>query len=194
MKKKEKELLKKHFRNAIIYLKESRNYIYAISLIFLLGIIAGFVFSGSLGFLDEFLKELLEKTEGLNAFELILFIFQNNFESAFYGMIFGLVLGIFPIFVSVFNGIVLGYVFNKVVDSGGVFGLWRILPHGIFELPAIFISLALGFKLGMFIFSKDRKEELKERALNSLVLFIVIVIPLLLIAAFIEGMLIFFYK
>jgi len=34
--------------------------------------------------------------------------------------------------------------------------LWRLVPHGIFELPAVFISLGLGIKLGTFIFREYR--------------------------------------
>ena len=35
--------------------------------------------------------------------------------------------------------------------------LFRLLPHGIFELPAIFISLGLGLRFGMFIFQKEKE-------------------------------------
>ncbi len=194
MKKMDKQILRKNFRNAIAYLKESKNYIWAIALIFAVGIIVGFIFSGELSFLEKFIEEILKKTEGLNTGELILFIFQNNLISSLYGMVFGIVLGVLPVFTSLFNGLVLGYVFRRVWDSSGIREFWRILPHGIFELPAVFISLALGLKLGMFIFAKNKKEEFRQRLLKSLIIFIAIVIPLLAIAAVIESILISFYK
>ena len=39
----------------------------------------------------------------------------------------------------------------------GILVLWRLLPHGIFELPAIFISLGLGLKLGTSLISAKDK-------------------------------------
>ncbi|MEI6731787.1 MAG: stage II sporulation protein M, partial [archaeon] len=71
---------------------------------------------------------------------------------------------------------------------------WKIVPHGIFELPAIFVSLGLGIKLGAFVFGPERKKEFVRRALASLKVFVYVVLPLLIIAAIIEGMLIFLYK
>jgi len=48
------------------------------------------------------------------------------------------------------------------VQTDGFLSLWRLLPHGIFELPAVFISLGMGLKIGMFIFQK-KKLELVEK-------------------------------
>ena len=69
--------------------------------------------------------------------------------------------------------------------------LWRIFPHGIFELPAVFISLGLGLKLGTFIFQRNKLKAFAEFFWNSLRVFLFIVLPLLIIAAIIEGSLIF---
>jgi len=64
------------------------------------------------------------------------------------------------------------------------------LPHGIFELPAIIISFALGIKLGSFVFAKEPWAELRRFVINCIRIFFFIVIPLLVIAAIIEGILI----
>jgi len=52
--------------------------------------------------------------------------------------------------------------------------------------------LGMGLKFGTFFFQKNKMDSFKEYLLNSLRVFVFIVIPLLLIAAFIEGTLIFF--
>jgi len=70
--------------------------------------------------------------------------------------------------------------------------LWRILPHGIFELPAVFIALGMGLKFGGFIFQKEKIKSLREYFWNSLRVFLFVVLPLLIIAGIIEGTLIFF--
>jgi len=194
MKKSKANGFKRQFKDALSYLRESRNYILVIATIFLAGILLGFSFYSQLSFLDGILDGLIEKIRGLSTPGIILFIMQNNIKSAFYGLLFGAVLGIFPLMNSLSNGVVLGYVMNGVWVNSGIREFWRILPHGIFELPAIFISLSLGLKLGMFIFQKNKLSELSERARNSMIIFVCIVIPLLIVAAVIEGLLIAAYK
>lgn len=193
-KSKNRNSFRKQFREALKYLGESKNYLVAIVLIFAGGILFGAIFSSKLGFLDEILKQLVDKVHGLDTFGTILFILQNNITSAFYGIVFGVGLGIFPILASFSNGVLLGYVLKIVWFDSGVSEFWKILPHGVFELPAVFISLALGVRLGMFIFSKKKGKGFMERARNSIILFVCIVIPLLIIAAIIEGLLISMYK
>ena len=80
------------------------------------------------------------------------------------------------------------------INTDGGLSLWKILPHGIFELPAVFIALGIGIKLGMFIFQKKKLESLKNYSINSLRVFLLIILPLLVIAGIIEGTLIFLLK
>ena len=105
-------------------------------------------------------------------------------------MILGIFFGIFPLWFTLQNGYVLGFVSSISVGEAGIGSLWRIIPHGIFELPAIFISLGLGIKLGSFVFYKDSRKKFNEFLKNSLRVFIFIVIPLLVLAGIIEGFLI----
>lgn len=184
----------KEIREAFGYLGESKNYLWAIALIFIAGALVGFAFSESFSFLDSILGELISKISGMGPGELILFILQNNVKSSLYGIAFGVVLGIFPLITTLFNGILIGYVMKAVWLEAGVGEFWRILPHGVFELPAVVISLALGLKLGMFVFSKNAFGELKDRLKKSLIIFLCLVVPLLVVAAIIEGLLIFAYK
>ena len=101
-------------------------------------------------------------------------------------------LGIFPIFNAVFNGILLGYVYSKAVPIAGYFVIWRVLPHGIFELPAIFIALGLGVHLGASFFGKEKIKTLSKRFRLSFKAFLTVVLPLLVIAAIIESLLVVF--
>ena len=193
IKKKKQGIFKKideMLKDSLDYLSESKKYIWFVVGAFLLSGFFGFFCSAKLGFLDEVLRKIAEKAVGLGAFDLILFIFNNNIGSAFFSLIFGVFLGVFPLISTISNGIILGYVLKKVWEVSAFTNFWRILPHGIFELPALFISLALGVKLGMFVFSKDMKKEFVYRLYNSLKVFVFIVVPLLVIAAIIEGLLI----
>lgn len=192
--KKKKFNLKEEYIKSWNYLKESKNFIYVMIGIFVISFILAFFISPSDTFLDyinKFIQNLLEKTSGMSAIELIGFIFLNNLQSSFFGMAFGVVLGIFPVFAAIANGYLLGFVSSLAIIEDGALSLWRILPHGVFELPAIFISLGLGLKLGSFIFEKNKLETFRNFFWNSLKVFLFIVIPLLIIAGIIEGTLIF---
>jgi len=195
MKKKRGFSLKKEYKQSWKYIKESKNFIYISMGVFFAFFILAFFVSPSeniLNYIFTFIQELLEKTQGMSATELINFIFINNLKSSFFGMIFGVALGVFPILALIVNGYLLGFVSSLTTTEYGVLSLWRILPHGIFELPAIFISLGLGLKLGSFVFQKKKQESFRDFLLNSLRVFLFIVIPLLIIAGIIEGTLIFF--
>ena len=145
MKKKKQSQLKESLQ----YLKLSKKPIYFIALLFLFTIIIGYSYAFSLsGLLTPFLKELVDKTENLNPLELILFIFQNNAITSFLAVASGIFLGIFPLIITITNGIILGYVIERTTQLASFTELWRLFPHGIFELPAVFISLGLGIKLG----------------------------------------------
>ena len=196
-KMKERFNLKEEYIKSLNYIKDIKNFIFIIILVFFLFVFIGYFIPAPEYLENEilrFIQELLEKTKGMSPTQLIRFIFFNNLINSFLAVILGFFLGIFPLISGISNGYILGFISSLSVQSEGVSVLYRLLPHGIFELSAVFISLGMGLKLGTFIFRKNRKIPLKEYFLNSLRTFILIVIPLLIIAAIIEGSLIFFYK
>jgi len=169
------------------FLKEGRKYILFAVIIFLLFAIIGFVFP--IFFREQvlaLLEGLMGVFEGKGVYETIGLIFLNNVQASFLGVVLGIVFGVFPIMTAVVNGYILGFVANAAVGEAGIGVLWRLLPHGIFELPAIMVSIGLGLKIGFELF----KGRLKENFVESLRVFLFIVIPLLVIAAVIEGLLV----
>jgi len=220
------------FFKSLKFIRENLRYIYFIVCIFLLFGLIGFLFPT---FFEkqiiEMVRGLVEKTYGLDAFELTGFIFLNNVLSSFLALILGIFFGLFPLFTIILNGYVIGFVSNFAVAEGGVLVLWRLLPHGIFEIPAIMISAGLGFKIGfsllydfvkklkniskpfsyilillLFIFSifsfipifilslvdNNLRKKFLNNFFGSVKVFIFVVIPLLIVAAVIEGVLIYF--
>lgn len=201
---KKKKTSKNRKRNFLIdkyirswdYLKSSRKFIFAIIGIFFLLFLIGFFISPSESVIQkilEFIQNLLEETEGMSFLELFWFIFFNNLKVSFFGMAGGIFLGIFPVIESIINGYLLGFVAKETVLVDGFLSLWRIFPHGVFELPAVFISLGLGLKLGLVVFKRKGERNLKKVILNSLIVFAFVVIPLLFLAAIIESGLIVFF-
>lgn len=170
------------------FFKESRTYYFIISVIFIVSALVGFFFPVFFtDFIKNFIEEILGKTEGLGFLGLFLFILWNNVLSSFLGLVFGIALGIAPLFYSFLNGYVLGFVLNASSEVYGLGVILRILPHGIFELPALVVSLGLGLRLGTYLFRKKKKSGFVEELINSGKVFLFIVIPLLIIAGVIEA-------
>lgn len=205
MKNKKIKLVKKSnyiygsFRESLSYIAQSKNYIFSILILFLVfGFFGYFVSLPNNLYLAlmNMIKNLVSQVEDLNVFELIGFIFINNLKASFFALFFGIVLGIFPLVVIMFNGFLVGFVAKISVANSdfGLWSLWRLLPHGIFELLAVFVSAGLGLKLGTVIFSKNIEKEMKNRIILSIKTFFFFVLPLLFIAAVIESILISFFS
>jgi stage II sporulation protein M len=196
MKKKKKEgFLERGYKDSWEYILQSKNFILFSVFLFFIFALVGFFFPTPEVISKEILRlisEIVDKTEGFSTIQMVFFIFNNNVSAAFFGIILGILLGIYPFFSSVFNGYVLGFVGKVVSFEEGLSILWKLLPHGIFELPAIFLSFGLGMKLGTVFFRKDIKKNIKTYFLKSLEVFVFIVLPLLFLAAIIEGSLIGF--
>ena len=176
------------------YIKESKNFIWIILLVLLFSVLLGFVYQPLwvVDIIREYIENLLMKTQGLNFWQMIIFILNNNLKVSFFSMVAGIFLGIFPLAATFSNGYVLGFVAEKAVVAEGAFSLLRLFPHGIFEFPALILSLALGVKFGFFFTAKKgkRAKELKRRLEESLRVFLFVILPLLIVAAIIEGALI----
>src|SRR3989339_663429 len=183
---------KEQMKEAWEYLKLSKKYIYAITIAFVLSVIIGFVFPERFEIFDRLFSELAQVARGLNWIEMIFFILQNNIIACFLGLLFGVILGIFPLYSIIFNGLGIGYILQKVFLISGLSDFWMLFPHGIFELPAVFISLGMGLRLGLLLL-KGMKE-FKSGFYKSINSFLMIVLPLLILAAIIEGTLMALYK
>jgi uncharacterized membrane protein SpoIIM required for sporulation len=221
----------KGYREARRFLYESRFYVYSVVGLFFFAMILAIVLPVPLQLEQQilnFISEIIEKTEGMDSIQLISFIFFNNLQSSFFAMIFGLFFGLFSLVSSFSNGYLLGFVSLNAIKTSGIFIMWRLFPHGIFELPAVFISMGLGLRIGYEFMDKcirnyypkiSRLNEgflifisillfpisflgylffnLKEKKLrryyfelfsSSLLVFILVILPLLVIAAIIEGL------
>lgn len=165
--KKEDFNFKEEYSKAWNFLKESKNYIYFIVGVFFILAIIGFFFNDIVDLLYnsffgqklsevilDYVEKLILETQGMSHKELMGFIFLNNIQSSISGMIFGVLYCFMPIISAVFNGYVLGFIALLSIKEQGFLILWKILPHGIFELPAVFIALGLGVRLGYYFIKK----------------------------------------
>jgi uncharacterized membrane protein SpoIIM required for sporulation len=125
---------------------------------------------------------------------VVLSIFWQNFRVVLLSLLMGAVsfgiLGMIPMIASL--GIV-GYLMSLLSLSGLQplqYLVGFILPHGIFEIPALLISTAAVLRGGALLATADENKNVGESFLESISewfkLIVGIVIPLLLIAACVE--------
>ncbi len=121
-------------------------------------------------------------------------LFANNLSASLYIIGYGLIPFLFlPIFAVLLNAAIVGIVGALSLSSGlsVVAFVMGILPHGIFEIPAICLAAALGCTLckdimNVVLNTKERPP-FKSLVYEKLKLLALIVIPLLLVAAVIEA-------
>ena len=177
----------KNYKKCWKFAQESRWFIVFTLGLFSLTFLIGFAFPVFFRMeIFAFIEELMLKLEGKGVWELVVFIFLNNLQASFMAMALGVFLGIFPITICVVNGDLLGFVAREAVAAEGILTMWRIFPHGIFELPAIIFSIGIGIKIGMSVFDRKLKYNFKE----GLRIFVFVVFPLLVVAGVIEGLLV----
>ena len=128
------------------------------------------------------------------SFEMFFAILSNNVFASFVFMASGVFIGIPPLMFMVLNGFFIGYIAYNAAQLQGIgFVLATILPHGVIEIPTILLCGAMGVGFGYQIIHKlMRREGLKKYVIESLMVFIKRVIPLLVLAAGIETALIYF--
>lgn len=125
-----------------------------------------------------------------NALNMFAYIALNNIYISFQVFVWGLFLGLGSVYELFTNGVMVGsfqyYFFAKHLGWPSVLVIWI---HGTLEISSIILSGAAGLIIGnsiLFPGSHKRLHSLMRGAKDGLKLMIAIV-PLLLIAAFLEG-------
>ncbi|AKB83381.1 Integral membrane protein [Methanosarcina barkeri 3] len=125
----------------------------------------------------------------MNPLFIMLTIFLNNAFLSLLFLVLGLALGILPILFVAFNGYVVGVIVYLVAQERGLlFILFGLLPHGILELPMVFLAAGIGLRLGYQVFSAliGRPTHIKREFKEGLMFYFYWILPLLLVAAIIE--------
>jgi uncharacterized membrane protein SpoIIM required for sporulation len=118
-------------------------------------------------------------------YELIIGILKNNLKVC----IINYILGIFSLYTLVANAYILSYV---MYENGIYSFVLLIIPHGIFEIPALILSSVGGILLHIGIFNlilniRFKKDREFRRYLKDSVKILILSIILFIIAATIEG-------
>lgn len=139
--------------------------------------------------IDE--KDLVDENGQISALGL----FCNNFIASGTAVVLGVVPFIFlPLAIPVINASLLGLV-SAIMATSEVGGFYElavsIAPHGVFEIPALLISAAMGLTLCMDISARILRRRRDMPFLMLLAelarLAVLVVVPLLAVAAVLEA-------
>lgn len=187
----------------IEYILGIRKYILIATIIFLLSIMLGAIIARETSDGGDISQHVImnipikERTQ----FERFLIIFRSNMYNCTTAVLFGIGLSIIPIYITIYNGILMGIVVNasSEVPYGIIKFIISVLPHGIIEIPIMLISMGIGLKMGYNMFSflrallksgdsrLDKKIVLIKELQQGIWFYIRWVIPSLLVAAIIES-------
>jgi len=117
-------------------------------------------------------------------------IMTNNMSVGFTTFAFGITAGLGTIYMMAFNGLLIGVIGMACRLSGMSLQLWSfVAPHGVLELPAIFIAGGAGLRIAqglLFPGVLPRRDSLARAGLESVQL-ILGTIPILIVAGLIEA-------
>jgi len=121
--------------------------------------------------LSEELAYLKELADFLEPFQITtaVFIFLKNVSAVLISFVFSPMLCLLPILALTFNGLLLSLVSTMVVQEESVGVLMAgLLPHGIFEIPALIIGEAAALSFGTMVMIALFKKEARGRLSTNL--------------------------
>lgn len=136
------------------------------------------------------LGELIDFFGLLPQSSALVFIFIKNVTAVLTSFAFSPIFCLVPVMALSFNGWLIGLVSTVVIEQESLgYLLAGLLPHGIFELPALIMgeaaALSFGAAVVMAVFRKERRKELLPNLKQNL-RYLVIAGALFLPAAIIE--------
>jgi len=130
---------------------------------------------------------------GLSKLELAAAIFLNNTLKTVLAILLGSLFGVIPAVFLLGNGIALGVIFSLSAQTRGLWlSLLSIVPHGLLELPAVFLGTSIGLMVGSRVmkqFFSRPETTIGSELVQGLRFFITVILPLLFIAALVEAFL-----
>lgn len=188
--------MKKQFRAIVSFWREQYgHYVFITTIAFLaisvMAYIAGRIFPDIPTRIIDWFNESVENSgivQEDGSFN-VLALFTNNLRAMVLGVLYGFIPFLYlPALALGVNAAILGML-ASLIDGQWLLLAAGILPHGIFELPALFLSLAAGLclckNINVYI-RKNEKGVMKPLLLNILRVVVLLVLPLLVIAAVME--------
>jgi uncharacterized membrane protein SpoIIM required for sporulation len=179
--------MERYYIESLNDLREACGPIIISVIIFIAGLSIGMMYPERFSEIRSSFERITEQYAGREISALIVFIFSRNSLAAAIPIVLGAVLGVAPFMGAITNGLLVGIMLYDVIALKAFGAALLLIPHGIFELPALFMAWGLGLWQGAWFLERDKRGALKERTYKSLRIYFLIIVPLLIIAAVIEG-------
>ena len=181
-----------------------RSWIFIASGIFVIGLGAGLIISAIMpadivGFISQELSSLEELSATFGPFQLktAVFIFFRNASVLLLSFLLSPLLCLIPVMALGFNGLFISFISVIVTRQESLgFLLAGILPHGIFEIPALIMGEAAALSTGVMIiaaaFSKEKRGLLPAKLKQNfkyLVLAFILLVPAAIIETYVTPLL-----
>jgi len=177
------------------YLGRLKPYLTISLVLFGIGIVIGLVImqrDPSLAdYFEDTLASFVKRFSGMSRIQLAAAIFLNNTVKTLFAILFGALLGVIPAIFLLANGVALGVAWTLSSNARGPWlSLLSLLPHGVLELPAVFLGTSIGLMIGITAFKRlaGRGEAMVAAELaQALRYFCTVIVPLLVAAALVEA-------
>ena len=170
-------------------------YIVILALIFAASFLAGTMAPSTIRQqMGEVFQVIVGNYRGLAGGMLFFNILVQNVMATIFVILSGTIVGIIPIFAISSNGFGLGVLYRQASQASGYSkAALKVLPYGVFEIPALLIAASYGLWLGVMVVRRMRGKEstlLRFHIGHAFRRYFAVVFPLLVIAAAIETTLI----
>jgi len=182
-----------------IFDRTIKPYILILTLIFGVSFLAGTVAPSSIRQqMTEVFQAVVGNYRGLAGGALFFNILVQNVMATIFMLISGVFVGIIPTFAIGSNGFGLGVLYRQAAEvSGYTKAALKVLPYGVFEIPALLIAASYGLWLGVTAVRRMRGREstpLRFNVEHAFRRYFAVVFPLLVVAAAIETALILWLR
>jgi stage II sporulation protein M len=173
-------------------------YILILTLVFVASFLAGTVAPLSIRRqMTEVFQVVAGNYQGMAGGALFFNILVQNVMATIFVILSGVIVGIVPAFAISSNGFGLGVLYRQASEvSGYSKAALKVLPYGVFEIPALLIAASYGLWLGVTVVRRLRGKEstlLRVDMEHAFRRYFAVVFPLLVVAAGIETALILFW-
>jgi len=142
----------------------------------------------------EAFQSVADSYAALSGGMLFFTLFLHNLTASILILVSGVLVGIIPILSMASNGFFLGVLYRQAVEMAGYQkAALKVLPHGIFEIPALLFAASYGLWLGVTAVRRMRGKEstlLRFHIEHAFRRYFAVAFPLLVVAAAIETALI----
>ena len=168
-------------------LHQARYGMLAALMVYAAGAVAGWWFADALDVLQPAAEGLAGAFRDKGPVDFIASLFLHNLAATYITMCLVTLWGLVPLAAAVGNGLLLGWVVATVTGTSLSTAAALLVPHGLFEWPAMLIAWGVGLWRGVGYRFGPHSARYIDRWKQANLLYFSIVLPLLLIAAVIEG-------